>query len=107
MANTPDTPANTPIEVLFVLQQHSLVLDWAGPAEALRIANQLLRAAGQPERFQSRFAGAAPQATGPTPGPPPPCGMAKVLCKFRCDTSPPNCPGAHKPTIAFMFAPSI
>jgi hypothetical protein len=38
MANTPDTPANTPIEVLFVLQQHSLVLDWAGPAEALRIA---------------------------------------------------------------------
>ena len=26
------------------------------------------------------------------PGPPPPCGMAKVLCKFRCDTSPPNCP---------------
>src|SRR5882757_7308852 len=44
---------------------------------------------------------------GPTPGPPPPCGMQKVLCKFRCDTSPPNLPGAHKPTMAFMLAPSI
>ena len=65
--NSDDTmslPAAVPIQVWFVLQQHSLVLDWAGPAEALRIANQLLRAAGQPERFQIRFAGAAPQATG-------------------------------------------
>ena len=70
--NSDDTmslPAAAPIQVWFVLQQHSLVLDWAGPAEALRIANQLLRAAGQPERFQIRFAGAAPQAPLATPAP--------------------------------------
>jgi len=56
--------AVTPIRVVFVLQAHSLVLDWAGPAEALRIANQLLRAAGLPERFVLEFAGTSPQATG-------------------------------------------
>ena len=44
--------------------------------------------------------------TGPTPGPPPPCGMQKVLCRFRWLTSPPNSPGAATPTSAFMFAPS-
>src|SRR5688572_24720882 len=44
---------------------------------------------------------------GPTPGPPPPCGMQKVLWRLRCDTSPPNRPGAHRPTIAFMLAPSM
>ncbi|MNL01514.1 hypothetical protein D3C87_1219880 [compost metagenome] len=44
---------------------------------------------------------------GPTPGPPPPCGMQKVLCRFRCETSPPNLPGAQRPTIAFMLAPSM
>jgi len=48
------------IRVVFVLLAHSLVLDWAGPAEALRIANQCLRAQGRAERFQLRFAG--PQA---------------------------------------------
>jgi hypothetical protein len=26
---------------------------------------------------------------GPTPGPPPPCGIANVLCKFRWQTSAP------------------
>ena len=31
--------------------------------------------------------------TGPTPGPPPPCGIAKVLCRFKCETSAPNLPG--------------
>src|SRR3954449_1521809 len=45
-------------------------------------------------------------ATGPTPGPPPPCGMQNVLCRFRCDTSPPNAPGRARPTSAFRFAPS-
>ena len=44
--------------------------------------------------------------TGPTPGPPPPCGMQKVLCRFRWLTSPPNSPGAATPTSAFMLAPS-
>ena len=37
-----------PIRVLFALLPHSLVLDWAGPAEALRIANQVLQAQGLP-----------------------------------------------------------
>src|SRR3954454_16854605 len=45
-------------------------------------------------------------ATGPTPGPPPPCGMQNVLCRFRCDTSAPNRPGRAYPTSAFRFAPS-
>jgi transcriptional regulator GlxA family with amidase domain len=48
------------IQVLFVLLPDSLILDWAGPAEALRIANQCLRAQGQPERFALQFVG--PQA---------------------------------------------
>src|SRR3546814_18212843 len=29
-------------------------------------------------------------AQGPTPGPPPPCGMQKVLCRLRCATSEPQ-----------------
>ena len=31
-------------------------------------------------------------ATGPTPGPPPPCGMQNVLCRLRWETSAPNSP---------------
>lgn len=49
------------IRVVFVLLDDSLVLDWAGPAEALRIANRCLVAAGRPERFRIEFAG--PQAS--------------------------------------------
>src|SRR5678816_1961325 len=45
-------------------------------------------------------------ATGPTPGPPPPCGMQNVLCRLRCETSAPKCPGAARPTSALRFAPS-
>lgn len=45
------------IQVLFVLMPNSLILDWAGPAEALRIANQCLVAQGQPERFALQFVG--------------------------------------------------
>ncbi|MNV48149.1 hypothetical protein D3C71_1400420 [compost metagenome] len=26
---------------------------------------------------------------GPMPGPPPPCGIQKVLCRLRCETSAP------------------
>src|SRR6187431_2231973 len=48
-----------------------------------------------------------PTPIGPMPGPPPPCGIQKVLCKFKCDTSPPNFPGAATPTSAFILAPSI
>lgn len=53
-----------PIRVLFALLPGSLVLDWAGPAEALRIANQLRVAAGQGERFRIEFTGPAPDARG-------------------------------------------
>ncbi len=56
----PHTPA--PIHVYFALLPGSLVLDWAGPAEALRIANQLLRAQGQPERFVQHFVSPTPQS---------------------------------------------
>ena len=51
-----DTPA-TPIEVFFVLLPNTLALDWAGPAEALRIANQVLVAKGLAPRFVLRFVG--------------------------------------------------
>lgn len=52
------------IRVVFVLLPNSLVLDWAGPAEALRIANQQLRAGGQAERFAIEFASPSPTSTG-------------------------------------------
>lgn len=35
---------------------------------------------------------------GPMPGPPPPCGMQKVLWRLRCETSDPKSPGRHIPT---------
>jgi transcriptional regulator GlxA family with amidase domain len=53
--------ADVPIRVVFALLPHSLVLDWAGPAEALRIANQLLLASGRAARFEMMFA--SPQST--------------------------------------------
>ena len=40
--------AGAPIDVFFLLLPDSLVLDWAGPAEALRSANRHLEALGQP-----------------------------------------------------------
>src|SRR3712207_8434293 len=43
---------------------------------------------------------------GPTPGPPPPCGMQKVLCRLRWLTSEPNRPGLARPTMALRLAPS-
>jgi len=45
------------VPVLFLLLPRSLLLDWAGPAEALRIANQLLQAQGRPPAFDLRFTG--------------------------------------------------
>lgn len=56
------TAAGAPIDVLFVLPADSLALDWAGPAEALRIANQRLEALGRPARFRLRFVGPAAEA---------------------------------------------
>ncbi|MET0983343.1 MAG: helix-turn-helix domain-containing protein [Telluria sp.] len=48
------------INVLFLLLPGSLILDWAGPAEALRIANGLMREHGKPAPFALRFC--APRA---------------------------------------------
>jgi transcriptional regulator GlxA family with amidase domain len=45
------------ISVFFLLLPNSLVLDWAGPAEAFRIANQCLVEAGHAPRFELRFVG--------------------------------------------------
>ncbi len=44
---------------------------------------------------------------GPMPGPPPPCGMAKVLCRFMWLTSAPMWPGEVRPTCALRLAPSM
>ena len=54
--------AVSPLHVLFALLPGSLVLDWAGPAEALRIANQALLARGDPARFDVHFVGPEPGA---------------------------------------------
>ncbi len=45
-----------PIDVLFVVVPHSLLLDIAGPAEAFRLANQHRGLRGLPPRFRLRFA---------------------------------------------------
>ena len=42
-------------DVLFLLLPDSLILDWAGPAEALRIANQAMVQLGNPAPFLLRF----------------------------------------------------
>ncbi len=57
------TPPST-IDVLFVLLPATLLLDWAGPAEAFRIANQSLARLGQPPAFKLRFVG--PQVSVPS-----------------------------------------
>ncbi|MGB4117416.1 MAG: helix-turn-helix domain-containing protein [Polaromonas sp.] len=51
------SPVKAPIHVVFALLPSSLVLDWAGPAEALRIANQLLAAQGLLAPFALHFTG--------------------------------------------------
>lgn len=48
---------HSPIDVLFVIAPHSLLLDIAGPAEAFRLANLQLAARKAPPRFRLRFAG--------------------------------------------------
>ena len=47
----------TVVDVHFVLLDDSLILDWAGPAEALRMANQSLLAKGRPAAFALHFTG--------------------------------------------------
>jgi transcriptional regulator GlxA family with amidase domain len=51
-----------PIELLFVVTPHSLLLDLAGPAEAFRLADLHRGARGLPPRFRLRFVGAEPTA---------------------------------------------
>lgn len=48
-------------DVLFVLLPDSLILDWAGPAEALRMANQAMLQQGKPAPFRLRFVSPLPQ----------------------------------------------
>ena len=45
-----------PIDILFVIVPHSLLLDIAGPAEAFRLANWHREIRGLPPRFHLRFA---------------------------------------------------
>jgi transcriptional regulator GlxA family with amidase domain len=47
--------------VLFLLLPDSLILDWAGPAEALRMANQAMLQQGKPAPFQLRFVSPLPE----------------------------------------------
>lgn len=51
------------IDVLFLLLPDSLVLDWAGPAEALRTANALMRKQGKAAPFALRFLAPRPEST--------------------------------------------
>jgi transcriptional regulator GlxA family with amidase domain len=53
-----------PIDVLFVVAPHSLLLDIAGPAEAFRLVNTRHAEQGQGPHFRLRFAGAT--ASAPT-----------------------------------------
>ncbi|MES2018014.1 MAG: helix-turn-helix domain-containing protein [Pseudomonadota bacterium] len=50
------------IDVLFLLLPGSLILDWAGPAEALRIANGLMREQGRAAPFALRFCAPRPES---------------------------------------------
>src|SRR3569832_2237311 len=50
-------PRKTPLDLLFVIAPHSLLLDIAGPAEAFRLANLRLTERKQPPHFHLRFAG--------------------------------------------------
>ena len=52
----------TPVDLLFVIAPHSLLLDIAGPAEAFRLANLHLSERKQPPHFNLRFAGPVPNA---------------------------------------------
>jgi len=49
-----------PVRVLFVVLPQSLALDWAGPAEALRLANAVLAEQGKPPAFALEFVGPEP-----------------------------------------------
>ena len=50
------------IDVVFLLLPGSLILEWAGPAEALRSANGRLREQGKAAPFALRFAASRPES---------------------------------------------
>lgn len=50
------------IDILFVILPDTLLLDWAGPAEAFRIANQISILRGEQPRFNLRFSGPRSEA---------------------------------------------
>ncbi len=52
------SPTDAAIDVLFVVVQHALLLDLAGPAEAFRLSNVHAGRAGSAPRFRLRFAAA-------------------------------------------------
>lgn len=54
---------SAPIDVLFVVLPDTLLLDWAGPAEAFRIANASYVARCEPAPFALRFVGPRSEAT--------------------------------------------
>ena len=70
------------------------------PVAGPRLGHQRMARAGSGARC-------AATPIGPTPGPPPPCGMQKVLCRLRWQTSAPMLAGLVSPTCAFMLAPSM
>lgn len=57
----PAKPATPAIDVWMLVERHLLLLDLAGAAEALRLANQALRRRGEPEAFRLRYCAARPQ----------------------------------------------
>jgi transcriptional regulator GlxA family with amidase domain len=50
------------LDAVFLIQPHALLLDLAGPAEALRLANQALQRRGRPAAFRLRYVAAQPRA---------------------------------------------
>jgi transcriptional regulator GlxA family with amidase domain len=51
------------IDVLFLVLPDTLLLDLAGPAEALRLANQQLAARGRPPAFRLRYIASQPEVS--------------------------------------------
>ena len=67
-------------------------MSWMYGDEIGRMPGRSAGRAGDVARAGTGRGARAPRP-GPTPGPPPPWGMQNVLCRLRCDTSAPNCPG--------------
>jgi transcriptional regulator GlxA family with amidase domain len=61
LRKTPNSWAQ-PTEVVFVLPRGSLILDWAGPAEAFRMANLELQTGGGAPLLKLRFVGPTPES---------------------------------------------